>query len=192
MGKVTVLPRKVRSSSVSSYAGKSTDRPEPPDPQVSAVWMTGSFPPVDTSKAEPVILGQRGIQFRPNILVVQVGTPVLFPNFDPIYHSVFSYSAAKKLDLGRYRPGEERPAVVFDKPGTVSLRCEIHDHMRCEIVVVESPYFATTDAEGNFRLQGLPAGKHTFRVWLSPKETVEHTVELKPGETATVDWRSPG
>lgn len=105
-----------------------------------------------------------------------------------MYHSVFSYSAARKFDLGRYRAGEEPDAVVFDKPGTVSLFCEIHEHMRAQIVVVDTPYFVLTDAKGNFTLPNLPSGSHTFHVWLGPKESFEMTVELKEGATAKVDW----
>ena len=59
------------------------------------------------------------------------------------------------------------------------------------IVVVDSPHFTKSDPEGNFKLEGLPAGSHTFRVWLGPKESFERTVELKPGETVTVDWTKP-
>ena len=105
-----------------------------------------------------------------------------------MYHSVFSYSAARKFDLGRYRAGEEPDAVVFDKPGTVSLFCEIHEHMRAQIVVVDTPYFVLTDAKGNFTLPNLPAGSHTFHVWLGPKESFEKKIELKAGEIVKVDW----
>ena len=105
-----------------------------------------------------------------------------------MYHSVFSYSAARKFDLGRYRAGEEPDAVVFDKPGTVSLFCEIHEHMRAHIVVVDTPFFVVTDAKGNFTLPNLPSGSHTFHVWLDPKESFEMTVDLKEGATAKVDW----
>ncbi|MFM1830101.1 MAG: hypothetical protein RLZZ558_441 [Planctomycetota bacterium] len=187
-GRVPVLPRRSAGGAKGAYAGRTSERPEEPDPPASVVWMTGTFAPRDPAITQPAVLEQQGLQFRPSVLPVQVGTPVIFPNRDPIYHSVFSYSAAKKFDLGRYRPGEEPPAVVFDKPGTVSLFCEVHDHMRGSIVVVDSPHFVRTDALGNFRLEGLPAGTHTFRVWLSPKETVEHAVELEPGRTVTVDW----
>lgn len=188
VGRVPVSPRKTAGGAKGAYAGRTTERPEEPDPPASVVWMTGTFAPRDPATTQPAVLEQQGLQFRPAVLAVQVGTPVIFPNKDPIYHSVFSYSAAKKFDLGRYRTGEEPPAVVFDKPGTVSLFCEVHDHMRGSIVVVDSPHFVRTDAQGNFRLEGLPAGTHGFRVWLGPKETVEHTVELKPGQTLTVDW----
>jgi len=190
-GKVPVVPRKSAGSAKGNYEGKGQVDLAKPDPPASAVWMTGPFPPADPSKMKPAVLAQEGLQFRPALLVVQVGTPVSFPNRDPIYHNVVSYSAAKKFDLGRYKPGDEPAPLVFDKPGTIPLRCEVHDHMLGAIVVVESPHFTKTDADGNFRLEGLPAGSHTFRVWLGPKESFERTVELKPGETVTVDWTKP-
>jgi plastocyanin len=191
VGRVQVLPRKAGGSAKGNYEGKGVVDLGKPDSPASVVWMKGDFAPVDPAKAKPAVLAQEGLQFRPALLVVQVGTPVSFPNRDPIYHNVVSFSAAKKFDLGRYKPGDEPAPLVFDKPGTVPLRCEVHDHMLGAIVVVESPHFVKTDAEGNFRLEGLPSGSRTFRVWLGPKESFERTVDLKPGETVTVDWTAP-
>ena len=73
---------------------------------------------------------QQHFQFLPAVLPVQTGTLVEFPNLDDSYHNVFSYSKAKRFDLGRYRKDEKPPAIVFDKPGAVKLYCEIHEHMR--------------------------------------------------------------
>jgi plastocyanin len=190
-----VRPLKVATGTKAKYGARTTTVVDPPDPPTSVVWMIGSFPPLD-SKSVPIakapVMDQRGFQFRPCVMAVQTGTPVSFPNKDPMYHSVFSYSAARKFDLGRYRAGEEPDAVVFDKPGTVSLFCEIHEHMRAQIVVVDTPYFVVTDAKGNFKLPNLPAGSHTFHVWLSPKESFEMKIELKTGETVKVDWSKLG
>ena len=194
-GVVPVRPLKVATGAKEKYGARTTTVVDPPDPPTSVVWMVGSFPPLD-SKSVPIAkapaMDQRGFQFRPCVMAVQTGTPVSFPNKDPMYHSVFSYSAARKFDLGRYRAGEEPDAVVFDKPGTVSLFCEIHEHMRAQIVVVDTPYFVLTDAKGNFKLPNLPAGSHTFHVWLSPKESFEMKIELKTGETVKVDWSKLG
>ena len=196
-GVVPVRPLKVATGTKEKYGARTTTVVDPPDPPTSVVWMVGSFPPLD-SKSVPIakapVMDQRGFQFRPCVMAVQTGTPVLFPNKDPMYHSVFSYSAARKFDLGRYRAGEEPEAVVFDKPGTVSLFCEIHEHMRAQIVVVDTPYFVLTDAKGNFTLPNLPSGSHAFHVWLGPKESFEMTVDLKEGVTAKVDWsnQAPG
>ena len=194
-GVVPVRPVKVATGTKEKYGARTTTVVDPPDPPTSVVWMVGSFPPLD-SKSVPIAkapaMDQRGFQFRPCVMAVQTGTPVSFPNKDPMYHSVFSYSAARKFDLGRYRAGEEPDAVVFDKPGTVSLFCEIHEHMRAQIVVVDTPFFVVTDAKGNFTLPNLPAGSHTFHVWLSPKESFEMKIELKTGETVKVDWSKLG
>ena len=194
-GVVPVRPLKVATGTKAKYGARTTTVVDPPDPPTSVVWMIGSFPPLD-SKSVPIakapVMDQRGFQFRPCVMAVQTGTPVSFPNKDPMYHSVFSYSAARKFDLGRYRAGEEPDAVVFDKPGTVSLFCEIHEHMRAQIVVVDTPYFVVTDAKGNFKLPNLPAGSHTFHVWLSHKESFEMKIELKTGETVKVDWSKLG
>ena len=194
-GVVPVRPLKVATGTKAKYGARTTTVVDPPDPPTSVVWMVGSFPPLD-SKSVPIAkapaMDQRGFQFRPCVMAVQTGTPVSFPNKDPMYHSVFSYSAARKFDLGRYRAGEEPDAVVFDKPGTVSLFCEIHEHMRAQIVVVDTPFFVVTDAKGNFTLPNLPAGSHTFHVWLSPKESFEMKIELKTGETVKVDWSKLG
>ena len=194
-GVVPVRPLKVATGTKEKYGARTTTVVDPPDPPTSVVWMVGSFPPLD-SKSVPIAkapaMDQRGFQFRPCVMAVQTGTPVSFPNKDPMYHSVFSYSAARKFDLGRYRAGEEPDAVVFDKPGTVSLFCEIHEHMRAQIVVVDTPFFVVTDAKGNFTLPNLPAGSHTFHVWLSPKESFEMKIELKTGETVKVDWSKLG
>jgi plastocyanin len=156
-------------------------------PPVGIVYLEGNFPkPSVLSKKE---VAQKDLAFLPSLLPVQVGTKVEFPNLDDTYHNIFSYSPAKRFDLGRYRP-EERPipSVVFDKPGLVTLRCEIHEHMRGLLLVLDTPYFTLTDAEGRFRLSGLPSGRYTLKAWIDSKTTREQRIELKSGASAHVDF----
>ena len=135
-------------------------------------------------------VAQKDMDFQPALLPVQVGTTVEFPNKDDTYHNIFSYSPAKRFDLGRYRPDERPiPSVVFDQPGLVTLRCDIHEHMRGLILVLNTPYFTTTDADGHFRLTNLPAGKYTVKAWIDSRTTREQSVELKNGATARVDFQ---
>jgi hypothetical protein len=70
----------------------------------------------------------------------------------------------------------------------VTLRCDIHEHMRALIVVLETPHFVVTGADGRFRLAGLPPGRHTLKAWIDSKTTREAAVELKPGSTLRVDF----
>jgi hypothetical protein len=158
-----------------------------PDPPAAVVYLEGSFP-TPKSIPRPQLI-QKDMDFIPRLLPIQVGTTVEFPNNDNIYHSLFSFSKAKRLDLGRYR-GDERPipSVLFDQPGPVVLRCDIHEHMRGIILVLQSPHFARTDPTGNFRLDHLPSGRYTLKAWLSDKQTLEKPVELKAGTTLHVDF----
>ncbi|MEO5960710.1 MAG: carboxypeptidase regulatory-like domain-containing protein, partial [Opitutaceae bacterium] len=132
---------------------------------------------------------QKGLLFSPSLLPVQVGTKVEFPNFDDTYHNIFSYSAPKRFDLGRYRPDEKPvPSQIFDVAGLVTLRCDIHEHMRALILVLDTPHFAVTDAEGQFRLTGLPGGKYVLKAWVNSKTTHEKKLELTEGATLRVDF----
>ena len=111
---------------------------------------------------------------------MRVGTKVEFPNFDNTFHNIFSFSPPKRFDLGRYRPDEKPvPSQVFDRPGLVTLRCDIHEHMRGLILVLETPHFVISDTDGRFRLTNLPPGCHTLKAWLSSKTTLAAPVDLK-------------
>lgn len=187
VGRVPVIQRKP-APAVKDYGPPPAFKVEPADAPASAVWVGSGAPPVDPGTAVPVRIEQRGFQFRPALSVVRTGTPVVFPNEDQLYHSVFSYSPAKRFDLGRFRKGEEPSPVVFDVPGQVQLFCEVHEHMRANLVVVDTPWFACTDERGNFSIEGIAPGRHVVSVWLSPKQTVTREVELAPGQVLEVDW----
>ncbi len=122
-------------------------------------WFILTVPFLRRLHIRPNRSRKKDLAFLPALLPVQVGTTVEFPNLDDTYHNIFSYSPAKRFDLGRYRP-EERPipSVIFDVPGLVTLRCDIHEHMRGLILVLNTPYFVITDESGRFRLSGLAVG----------------------------------
>jgi plastocyanin len=108
-------------------------------------------------------MAQKGRAFQPTLLVVQTGTPVLFPNFDTVRHHVYSFSSIKKFEIKLYA-GTPAAPVVFDKAGTATLGCNIHDKMLGYIHVVDTPYFGVTGSDGQLSLD-LPAGEHQVRVW---------------------------
>ncbi|HWX15986.1 MAG TPA: carboxypeptidase regulatory-like domain-containing protein [Chthoniobacterales bacterium] len=156
-------------------------------PPLAVVYLDGSFPKPKSPSMKQIV--QKDLAFLPSLLPVQVGTRVEFPSLDDVYHNIFSYSPAKRFDLGRYRP-EERPipSEVFDVPGLVVLRCDIHEHMRGLLLVLDTPYFIRTDEEGRFRLSGLPSGHYTLKAWIDSKTTREKPVDLKRGATLHVDF----
>jgi len=108
-------------------------------------------------------MAQKGRAFQPTVLAVQTGTPVLFPNFDTVRHHVYSFSAAKKFEIKLYS-GTPAAPVVFDKAGTATLGCNIHDQMLGYIHVVDTPHFGVTGSDGQLNLD-LPAGEHRVQIW---------------------------
>ena len=127
---------------------------------VVAVEVKGHPARTTTAKAE---MGQRDRQFAPQVLVVQTGTAVNFPNFDTVRHHVYSFSPIKVIDIKLYAGTPTEP-VVFDKPGVAALGCNIHDRMSAHIVVVDTPTFARTDAKGQATFD-LPPGEHAVKAW---------------------------
>jgi plastocyanin len=156
-------------------------------PPIAVVYLEGPFPKSGAPAMKQV--NQKDFTFVPLLLPVQVGTKVEFPNLDDTYHNIFSYSPPKRFDLGRYRSDERPiPSQVFDVAGLVTLRCDIHEHMRGLILVLDTPYFVKTEFDGRFRLGGLPAGTFKLRAWLDSRTTLEKPVELKAGATLRVDF----
>ena len=159
-----------------------------PEPPTAVVYLEGAFPSATAGATNTVELSQKNLQFSHGLLPIQKGTLVAFPNQDDVYHNVFSYSKTKRFDLGRYRK-DDKPAVQkFDQTGAVKLFCEIHEHMRATILVLDTPHFVKTDLSGKYRLANLPPGKYTLKAWLDEKLIFEKPVELLAGETVRVDF----
>lgn len=128
----------------------------------AAVYAIVKGQPAATSSATAEI-GQRERQFQPSVTVIQTGTSVSFPNFDTVRHHVYSFSPIRTFELKLYAGTPAKP-VVFDKPGTAALGCNVHDQMSAWVHVVDTPFFTKTDARGEATLD-LPAGQHLLRAW---------------------------
>ena len=115
-----------------------------------------------------VVIDQKGLLFQPHVVVVQVGTTVDFLNSDNVAHNVFwpSISGDKKAghNLGTWPKGEKKP-YKFEKAGVVPLLCNVHPEMSGYVVVTPSPYYAETDASGNYKIADVPDGKYTVTAW---------------------------
>ena len=124
--------------------------------------------------------------FVPDVLVVQTGTAVDFPNSDQVRHQVYSFSGAKTFQLALYA-GRAHAPVVFDRTGLVTLGCNIHDSMLGHIWVTDSPWFGRTGANGVLDLRELPAGDYTVHVWhaLLDESGPQLELHLKLGDGAT-------
>lgn len=118
--------------------------------------------------SEHPLMDQKGLMFTPHITVVQVGTTVDFLNSDSVAHNVFwtSVGGSKKLthNLGTWPKGQKR-SFKFDNPGAVPLLCNVHPEMAGYIIVSPTPYFATTDKSGAYKIENVPDGSYTVTAW---------------------------
>ena len=142
--------------------------------------------PLNLPQKKQGIIDQQDKQFVPYVTAVQVGTAVLFPNKDNIRHHVYSFSPAKKFELPLYAGVPAEP-VIFDKPGFVTLGCNIHDWMVAYVAVLPTPYFQVTGKEGRATLRDLPPGPYSIEVWQpslkGPPENLAQHVEVKANGT---------
>jgi len=130
----------------------------------AVVHLTGENLPPPRLLPAPPAMAQKNRAFVPAVLAVPVGQTVDFPNLDPFFHNVFSYSKVRPFDLGRYPKGDVQ-SVEFDKPGLVSIFCEIHYSMRAYVHVFDTPYFAVADEAGRFDLGNVGSGEYVLHVW---------------------------
>lgn len=151
------------------------------DAVVAATPLPGTVVPPRTSRT--ATMEQIDREFVPHVMPVRTGTTVNFPNRDPLMHHVYSFSRVKNFEIKLYS-GELPRGIVFDKPGIVTLGCNIHDWMLGYIFVADTPYFGTTDASGMAQLGELAAGEYEVQAWHPDQRA---TVLAKP---ARADGRS--
>jgi plastocyanin len=137
----------------------------------------GAFEDAGVARAS---LDQKDEAFLPYVLPIVVGTIVDFPNRDRTYHNVFSLSRVKSFDLGRYARGQSK-SVLFDHPGVVRVFCDIHSHMSAYILVFAHRFFAATDPEGRYHIDGVPAGSYELSVWTDGRVRETRPVRVPEG-----------
>jgi plastocyanin len=129
------------------------------------VWLErSSATPAIPASATHSRMVQRDKTFTPHVLAIEVGTVVDFPNFDPIFHNAFSNYNGQIFDIGLYAPGTSK-SQVFRREGVVRVFCNIHPTMSAVIVVLKSPYFATSAKNGGFAIEHVPAGTYRLHVF---------------------------
>ena len=129
-----------------------------------------------------VVLEQRNREFLPHVMAISVGSTVAFPNFDPVFHNVFSTSPAAPFDLGLYKSNEARE-FTFPKEGIVRLGCNLHANMSAFIAVVAAPAYVVTDGDGHFAFKRLPPGRYKLKAWSERSGApITQDLALKPGK----------
>jgi plastocyanin len=130
----------------------------------------------------PAQIEQKSRQFAPLVTVVQTGAAISFPNHDTVRHHAYSFSPAKIFEL-KLNAGIGGDPIIFDKPGTVVVGCNIHDQMAASIQIVDTPYFAKSDASGKAVLENILPGKYRLKI----RHPNQSASLLHPEQLVTID-----
>jgi plastocyanin len=179
----------VHAGDVSAVVRDQKDQPVE-DAVVSAVPEDrAAMPPARPGRE---VVDQINMEFVPAVKPIVVGSPVYFPNKDNVRHHVYSFSPAKRFELPLYA-GTPADPVVFDRPGIVTIGCNIHDWMIGYIYVADTPHLGRTGADGRARLASLPAGRYVLRVWHPrmelPEDSTRRPVSLDRAGTVDLAWQ---
>jgi plastocyanin len=131
-----------------------------------------------SAKGHTVEIKQRDKQFAPRVVVVPLGTKLVFPNQDTVIHNVFSTASGNSFDLGSVKGGETSPPVVLLKPGPVEIFCNIHSKMRADVLVVPNNHWTRVAADGSFSLSGVPVGNRRIVLWSPTLKPVSQQVDV--------------
>jgi plastocyanin len=113
---------------------------------------------------KPIVFDQKKCAFEPHVLAVPAGSTIEFKNSDSISHNVHAY-ALKNDGFNQTVPAGGVHTAKFDQPDRVQIACDLHPWMRSYVYVCETPFFAVTDADGNFAISGLPSGEYKLTIW---------------------------
>lgn len=148
--------------------------------------LSGSFP----APATKPLIDQLGCMYEPYISAVMVGQKFDVRNSDPFMHNVNASAKINKgFNFAQANAGQVNEKV-FDKPEQVRFACNVHPWMIAYVNVLEHPFFAVTNPQGEFELPaGLPAGKYTVEVshLKAGIQTFEVEIAAGKGAEATVE-----
>lgn len=178
--------------STNAYAPRAIDHqalPASPEMRAVVVYLKDvKF--TDELSTSTVQIRQEHESFSPRVVAITQGSTVDFPNFDPFFHNVFSLSGTGSFDLGRYQEGKSR-SRVFPKAGIVKVYCHIHSQMSATIVVLDHPYFATPEADGQFKLTNVPPGTYTLVGWHERVGEQKASITVAAGRATHADISLP-
>lgn len=149
------------------------------------IWLESSNPRTAGTGGR-FVLDQKNKRFLPHVMVIPLGSQVEFPNHDPIFHNAFSNFAGQPFDTGLYAPGTSQK-ITFRREGAVRVFCNIHAQMSAVIVVVPSQHYSTSDARGTIRLDNVPPGEYTMKVFYE-RATEETLAALERRITVSGDF----
>ena len=139
------------------------------------------------------LMNQDRCMFKPRVQGIQVGQDFLMKNSDPLIHNVRSFSMRNRpFNIAQPPKTPDRKKVFKRKEKEIMIQCDFHPWMKAYLFVMDHPYFAVTNAKGEYSIKGLPPGKYTLTAWheeLGEQET-EITVDASGAAKAAFTFKA--
>ena len=157
------------------------------------VNLQGSFQGAGAPPSAPVTLDQRGCVYAPRVQGARVGQTLQVVNNDPTGHNVHSLSSkGNSFNVSQPVKGMTNTFPLKADEVMLRIKCDIHSWMVSYVGVLPHPYFGVTASDGAFTIARVPAGRHTIQIWHEQYGRLTRTVDVKPGQTVTVDFAYTG
>ncbi|KAF0244068.1 MAG: hypothetical protein FD180_2833 [Planctomycetota bacterium] len=160
------------------------------------VWVAKGLDPALAwpLPAKPAVLTQAGCLYVPHVLSMRARQPLEVRNDDDVSHNVHTHPKLNEEDNWSQGPrhvdlltttSRHRTFTKAEDPFLVG--CDVHGWMGARVGVFRHPFHAVTGEDGEFRLEGVPEGKLTLRIWHEKLGTRDVEVEVKRGVEAAVE-----
>ncbi len=132
-------------------------------------------------------LDQKGCVFIPHVSMIPQGSSIELLNSDDVMHNLHSWSM-KNTAFNEGVAAHGNISKTFEFPETVKVTCDVHKWMTSWLIVQANPYYVLTDANGNYKLEGVPAGTYTVQAWQESLGKATQEVTVTAGGEVKADF----
>ena len=137
--------------------------------------------------SEPAVLDQKGCIYMPHVFGMGAGQELLIKNSDATLHNIHSMPKVnKEFNFAMPKVVKEKKSTFsLSEPDPFYIKCDVHPWMKSWVLVSDHPFFAVTDENGNFSIEGIPAGTYEVVCWQEKfgKRTITKKVTIGDGDT---------
>ena len=153
--------------------------------QVIAGLPKKEYSPPDT----PVVIDQNGCTYAPHVLALMVGQPLKFLNSDGVLHNLHTLPEENdEFNVTMPKFLKETIRTFEYAEGMFPIKCDVHPWMGGFVAVLDHPFFAVTQKDGVYKIEGLDPGDYEIEFWHEKLGTRNASVSVKGDETQTLDF----
>jgi len=152
------------------------------------VYISAGATGETTAPASAVTFDQKGCEYLPHVVALQVGQELKITNSDQTSHNVHAIAKANREWNKSQTPGAAPITEKFDKEEFIPVKCNVHPWMHGYFAVLSTSHFVVTGSDGGYKLPNLPPGKYTVSAWQESYGTQTQEITIAAGETKTVNF----